>query len=166
MREGCRRHLCLNMKTVITVNTQLLFYPYDLKLQYFIHYKLELSLIVMSIPPIPTLSTDIRQTIKHHLDDLNTLEGVWDTTVNQQADQKSVMIPVYTPSPHIPFVGGMINIDEKWHNHVTCFKLMHILCCFVYSTQTATVFLLPLYHLVCWLIYLYRTIRCCIIQLR
>ena len=106
------------MKTVITLNTQLLFYPYDLKLQYFIHYKLELSLIVMSIPPIPTLSQDIKQTIKHHLDDLNTLEGVWDTTVNQQADQKAVMIPVYTPSPHIPFVGGMINIDEKWHNNM------------------------------------------------
>ena len=40
---------------------------------------IELSLIVMSIPPISTLSKEIRKTMNKIKDDLKTVEEVWDT---------------------------------------------------------------------------------------
>jgi len=40
---------------------------------------IELSLIVMSIPPISTLLKEIRKTMNKIKDDLETVEEVWDT---------------------------------------------------------------------------------------
>ena len=40
---------------------------------------IELSLIVMSIPPISTLLKEIRKTMNKIKDDLKTVEEVWDT---------------------------------------------------------------------------------------
>ena len=36
----------------------------------------------MTIPPTHALLQEIRQTIKNHLDDLKTLEGVWDSSLS------------------------------------------------------------------------------------